>query len=479
MIKISNRVQKLRTSPFVMMAALASKCEGLVKLNNGSPGHGVIPEVQKAISSLNTQKISIYPTPHYGSLTARNNAVVYFQERYGLGFDVDQEINLTTGFTHLFHCLCSTIINPGDEVLLLAPYFPQYEQPIELAGGKVISLPTYSTNHWKPEIPVLQKAFEKHPEAKLIIFNYPNNPTGGTLSFSDWNEIIDFLMEEIVRRNSSGASFPLVLLDDAYVPQFHHGSFSKHPTFGRALHHRIAQSNDAEKKILNQLLTCCLFACTLSKEGMGGTLLGLAASKNQKLMNAMRIPQKASVITSNCSGEMALSVIVKPDPDKTIKWAGKMYSDRLNQLASGLNDIFERHKICKTEMNKPARFVPNAGMYLYVDFSALKGKVITNEFLEKLRSLAGNHLNVEELFFDNQFCINTEIALWLLLEAKVSAIPIGNPDACYLRFSVGMAQALALDNQQYTDRKQTENNGKLLIQRALHQIDIAMDNLLN
>ena len=481
MIQISDRIQNLEESPFVIFAALASKLNDVVSLNSGSPGHGVIPKVQETIHKVSTKDISIYPTPHYGSLKAREDAAQYFLQRYGLEFDLHHEINLTTGFTHLFHCLCTTIINPGDTALFIEPIFPQYQQPVALAGGKMVVIPTKEKDSWKPQPEVIKTAFSNHPDAKIIVFNYPNNPSGATLTLEDWQGIIDILIEEISRRQQLKISPPLILLDEAYVPLFHHGEVNEHPTFGLALHNRLQTAQPSEMASLQNLRESVLIACTLSKEGNCGTLLGLGASKNVKLLQAMRIPQKSTVITSNAMGEVALSALIERDYQKTLQWAGSLYESRLNQLAEGLNTIFEKQGITNSGEtdNKPASFIPEAGMYLYANFSSFKGCQVTADFLERLQVLAEGKLNLESLYLQNQINTNFEVALWLLVEAKVSTVPIGSPEDCYLRFSVGLPQAVAETSAKTIDRQKTEEQGKQLIGQALLQIEQELPKLIS
>lgn len=481
MIEISQRINSLKESPIVTFAALASQCNGVVSLNAGSPGHGAIPGVQEAIHQVSTKDISFYRTPHYGSLKARKDAAQYFLQRYGLEFDPHREINLTSGFTHLFHCLCTTIINPGDTALFIEPFFPQYEQPFALAGGKMVTIPTQEQDKWKPQPEAIKTAFSNYPDAKMIVFNYPNNPSGATLTLEDWNGIIDILIEEISRRKQLKISPPLVLIDEAYVPLFHHGEVNEHPTFGLTLHKRLQGAQSSEISSLHQLMESVLIACTLSKQGNGGTLLGLGASKNVKLLEAMRIPQKATVINSNAMGEVALSAVIERDPKKTIQWAGTLYESRLNQLAQGLNTIFEKQGITNSDGTgqKPASFVPQAGMYLYANFSHFKGCQVTADFLERLRVLADGKLNLESLYLHNHINTSLEVALWLLVEAKVSTVPIGRQEDCYLRFSVGLPQAVVETSAKTTDRQKTEEHGKKLISQALLQIEQALPKLIN
>ena len=271
------------------------------------------------------------------------------------------------------------------------------------------------------------------------------------------------------------------MLDEAYVPLFHHGEVNEHPTFGLALHNRLQSAQPSEMAALHELRESVLIACTLSKEGNCGTLLGLGASKNVKLIEAMRIPQKATVITSNAMGEVALSAVIQSDPHRTIQWARTLYESRLNQLAEGLNTIFEKHGIThssETEQ-KPASFVPQAGMYLYANFSHFKGCQVTTDFLKRLRVLAEGKLNLESLYLHNQINSSLEVALWLLVEAKVSTVPIGRQEDCYLRFSVGLPQGVVETDPKTIDKQKTEENGKSLISQALLQIEQALPKLIN
>ncbi|MEM1172239.1 MAG: pyridoxal phosphate-dependent aminotransferase [Cyanobacteria bacterium P01_H01_bin.35] len=478
MSQISARVQNLPASPFVTFAALGSKCDNVISFRSGSPGHGLIPGVQSAINQVRSVDISLYRVPHYGSPKARKDAAQYFQERYGLDFDSSQEINITSGFTHLFYCLCTTILNPGDIVLLIEPTFPQYQQPIELTGAKRVIISTKEEDNWKPKPEAIKTAFENYPDAKMIVFNYPNNPSGAVLTEADWNGIIDTLIVEVDRRATVGGTPLLVLSDDAYVPLFHHQDSHEYATLGSTLQKRLNLAQSSEKYSLEQLMESFFIICTLSKEGVGGLLLGMGATKNTKLLEFLRTTQKATVISSNALGEIALSAIIQPDPHNTLKWAGKLYASRLNQLALGLNSIFEKHGLLKIFNHQPANFVPPAGMYLYTNFSHLKGLKVSVDFLERVRTLVEGKFDFQSLFSQNQINTSLDVGLWLLLEAKVNAVPMGKPEDCYIRFSVSLPQAIVESSPQATDRQKTEEKGEKLINQALSQIDQSLQEFM-
>lgn len=477
MSQISARVQNLPASPFVIFGALGRKCANVISFASGSPGHGLIPGVQSAIYQARSVGISLYRAPHYGSPKARLDAAQYFQKRYGLEFEPSQ-INITSGFTHLFYCVCTTILNPGDTVLLIEPIFPQYQQPIELAGGKRVIIPTKEEDYWKPKPGAIKTAFENYPDAKMIVFNYPNNPSGAVLTEADWNAIIDTLMAEIDRRVAVGGTPLLVLSDDAYVPLFHHQDSHEYATLGATLQKRLSLAQSSEKYSLEQLMESFLIICSLSKEGAAGLLVGMGATKNTKLLEFLRTTQKAMIISSNFLGEIALSAIIQPDPHNTLKWAGKLYASRLNQLALGLNSIFEKHGLLKVFNYQPASFIPPAGMYLYTNFSHLKGLKVSVDFLERIRILVEGKFGFQSLFCQNQINTNLDVALWLLLQAKVNTVPTEKPKDCYVRFSIGLPQAIIEISPQAIDRQKTEEKGQKLISQALNQIDQSLQELI-
>ncbi|NEQ39669.1 MAG: pyridoxal phosphate-dependent aminotransferase [Okeania sp. SIO3I5] len=474
---ISARVQNLPASPFVIFGALGRKCDNVISFASGSPGHGLIPGVKSAIYQARSVEMSLYRAPHYGSPKARTDAVQYFQQRYGLEYD-SSEINITAGFTHLFYCVCTTILNPGDVVLLIEPDFPQYQQPIELAGAKRVIIPTKEEDNWKPKPEAIKTAFENYPDAKMIVFNYPNNPCGAVLTEADWNAIADTLMTEVDRRATVGGTPLLVLTDDAYVPLFHHQDSHESATLGATLQKRLSVAQGAEKHSLEQLMESFFITCSLSKESVAGLLVGIGATKNTKLLEFLRITQKATLISSNFLGEVALNAIIQPDPHNTLKWARKIYASRLNQFALGLNSIFEKHDLLKVFDRQPASFVPPAGMYIYTNFSHLKGLKVSVDFLERIRTIVAGKFDFQSLFCQNQINTNLDVALWLLVQAKVNAVPMGKPEDCYVRFSIGLPQALVEISHQEIDRQQTEEKGEKLISQALNQIDQSLQKLI-
>jgi aspartate/methionine/tyrosine aminotransferase len=430
-------------SPIVEVARLAAQKKEVWGFHSGSPGHGCPEEVLRQLQNISIEHLSRYGTPHYGSDSGRLRAVEYFKARYNLTFCSKTQVNLSSGFTHFFKALTETIIDRDDPVLLIEPIFPQYLQPLHTCGAQVFTMSTTAKEQWKPSPQRLAEQLELR-NYKLLIFNYPNNPSGATLTETDWNQILDVLMQH--GRRNGFENLPIVLSDDAYAPLIHApaktDSLEPIPiTLGQAVSRRLKHSDPENKTELYQLLKRIVFAASLSKEGVAGSLLGLSASSNEQLIQAIRVGLKATVINSNSLGELALQKIYDGQSEN-LKWAKKLYAQRLNDLADGLDVVFEKHGF-----NKPVDFRPQAGMYLYANFESL-----------------------------DVFKTHLQAALWLLEKANLAVVPMGAPDKVRLRFSVGLPQCLVTKNNMVLHSK-TEESGKSLIDRTLESLDLALNHL--
>lgn len=485
MIELANRFQDLEESPIVLFSSLALQCQDVIRLNSGSPGHGVIPQVQDAEKQVSLVDMSTYRTHPFGSIKVRESVKEYYLKRYGMPFDPVTEINVTTGFTHLFKCVCETILNPGDIAAITDPVFPQYIQPILLTGAKLCTIPTKEEDRWKLKPEAIAEVLQQ--DIKMLVLNYPNNPTGAYLDWQEWHEIIDVLLQDIDRRERENKAFPLIVLDDAYVPLIHQGSITQHITYGKVLWEKIHTANSkTEIELLNKLMDSSIICCSLSKEGMAGVLAGMGASKNQELMAAIRIAGKSSVISVSSFGETAINSLVNASED-TLMLAGQLYERRLKQLADGLNSIFHQHKLISSDNfntkqlvpKKPISYIPQAGMYLFVNLSQLLGTYIQDDEVNKIKALCQNKFQKRELFKNNKLNSNFDIALWLLYDARVAVVPMGNEKQGYLRFSVGLPQAVIETKKGLLDFDKTQKYGEKILAEALERINFSIKSLID
>jgi aspartate aminotransferase len=93
------------------------------------------------------------------------------------GYDVEaSQVLVTNGGKHAVYNTFATLLDPGDEVLLPAPYWTTYPEPIRLAGGVPVVLPTDASTEFRVSVDQLEAALT--PRTKMLLFVSPSNPTG-------------------------------------------------------------------------------------------------------------------------------------------------------------------------------------------------------------------------------------------------------------------------------------------------------------
>src|SRR5947207_14398231 len=117
--------------------------------------------------------------------------VAKFQRENGLTYKPNQIIVGTGGKQVLYNALMATL-NPGDEVIIPAPYWVSYPDMVLLAGGTPVEVMTTMANGYKMKPEALERAIT--PRTKWIIFNSPSNPTGAAYARADLKAVTDVLV---------------------------------------------------------------------------------------------------------------------------------------------------------------------------------------------------------------------------------------------------------------------------------------------
>ena len=118
--------------------------------------------------------------------------IAKFQRENGLAYKPNQVIVGTGGKQVLYNALMATI-NPGDEVVIPAPYWVSYPEMVALAGGEPVAVVCTAQHGFKLQPDDLEKAIT--PKTKWIIFNSPSNPTGAAYTKSELQAITDVLVK--------------------------------------------------------------------------------------------------------------------------------------------------------------------------------------------------------------------------------------------------------------------------------------------
>lgn len=143
-------------------------------------------------------------TNSYGYLELREEICRYHKENFE-NYDYSPEnVMVVTGACHGLYLLFKSILNPEDEIILLAPFFPVYADQISLSGGKTVIVETKFENGFQIVKEDLEKAVTS--KTKAIVVNSPSNPTGVCYTLESLNIIREFAIENDI----------LVVADDVY-----------------------------------------------------------------------------------------------------------------------------------------------------------------------------------------------------------------------------------------------------------------------
>ena len=175
---LSDRIRALSDSQTLAMAQKSRelKAKGLdvISLSLGEPDFNTPDYIKEAAKkSIDDNYTKYPPVPGYDDL--RKAISRKFREENGLEYTPDQII-VSAGGKHSLANVMLCIINPGDEVIIPAPYWVSYYDQVVLAGGKPVIVEAEIENDFKVSPGQIEKAVTE--KTRLLLFNSPSNPTG-------------------------------------------------------------------------------------------------------------------------------------------------------------------------------------------------------------------------------------------------------------------------------------------------------------
>jgi len=188
-LRLAKRMGLIKPSGTIAMAERAREMErrGLrvYHLDVGEPDFDTPVHIKEAAIAALKEGFTHY-TSSRGLLELRE-AISEDLRKRGIDADPKSEILVTPGAKHAIYCACLSILDPGDEVLVLAPTWPTHFQCVEIAEARAIEVPCgedYSLNEEELKARVTGKT-------RMILMGSPNNPTGGVLSGEAVKTIVD------------------------------------------------------------------------------------------------------------------------------------------------------------------------------------------------------------------------------------------------------------------------------------------------
>ncbi|MDD5944587.1 MAG: pyridoxal phosphate-dependent aminotransferase [Clostridia bacterium] len=351
---------------------LRKEGKDVISFSIGEPDFDTPEHIRKAAIEAINEGFTRY-TPAAGILELRKAVAKKLKEENGLDYDYTQ-IVISNGAKHSLINSLMAIINPGDEVIIPAPYWLSYSEMVRIAGGTPVIVYTRKEDDFALTRKVLESGYSD--KTKAVIITTPSNPTGMVMPEEALREIADFAVEKDI----------IVIADEIYEKLIY-SKDKKHvsiASFGKEIYDRTITVNGVSKSY-----------------AMTGWRIGYTASplKIAKLMSSMQ-----SHMTSNPNSiaqKAALAAI--EGPQDCVEQMRVQFEKRRDY-------IYDR----VAKMPYVSALKPEGAFYLFIDFSGTYGKSYKGEKLESAAQIGA-------LLLDEQ------------LIAVVPCADFGMPD--YIRFS--------------------------------------------
>ncbi len=301
----AQRVRGLGTTIFAEMSDRARQT-GAINLGQGFPDtDGPTVVIEAAVDALRSGHNQYPPGPGIPPLRA---AIAAHQQRhYGIELDPDREVVVTTGATEGVAAALLGLVDPGDEVLVLEPYYDSYVAGIQMAGG-VRRPVTLRAPDFRLDLDELRAAVT--PRTRLLLLNSPHNPTGTVLTRTE----LEAVAEVAVRHDL------VVVTDEVY----------EHLTFDQVPHIPVASLPGMAERTLSVSSAGKTYSFTGWKVGW--------ATGPAHLVGALLAAKQFLTFTSGAPLQPAVALALGL-PDRLLTELGADLQRRRDLLCAGLSDL--------------------------------------------------------------------------------------------------------------------------------------------
>lgn len=341
---LAERILAVQRSPFYSIMELAAKRGNCIYLQLGEPDFTTPKHILEAAKKAMDEGHTHYG-PDRGSHELRQLIAQKIKKQYGADYNWENEILITAGGQAGLHIAVMALANPGDEIIILVPYYPPYLVNTTLAGAKPVFVTLRSEDGFIPDAAEIEKAVS--PKTKALILLSPNNPTGAVYPA----EVLKRLVELARARKF------MIISDEVYECLVYDG-----------LTHTSALSFPGAKQHVVQVNS---FSKTYA---MTGLRIGYVAASSEKLLQFLKYHHTVN-ISANVPSQLACVTAMK-GPQNSVEEMRQAYQKRRNLLVKLLNDIPGVH--CGT---------PKGAFYALADIRGLG--VPSLEFVEYLVQEAG------------------------------------------------------------------------------------------
>ncbi len=305
-MELAKRFSVQKPSGMVRVFRAIEKMQDVLNLSIGEPDFVTEPDIIEAGAKGAMEGFTHYP-PLQGYLDVREAACAYWERHHGYKSSPDN-VYISVGGLHIPWLAFSALLNPGDEVMLIEPYFTPYEAQIRGNGGVPVIIRTHEENNFTPTIEELRAAAT--PRTRGIILNYPGNPSGRVASLKQLEEIAEFVEEHDM----------FVLSDEIYESMIFNGG--KHICFAN----------------IDGMKERTLLASGVSKSHcMTGWRLGYLFAP-QNVINTMCVLSSFQTYGVNALSQKAAAYALNTQDEK-VKERAKIFGERMKFVSSKLNSM--------------------------------------------------------------------------------------------------------------------------------------------
>ena len=302
---LADRLAGVGTTIFAEMSALAMRTSS-VNLGQGFPDtDGPDSVLEAAVTALRSGRNQYAPGTGVPEL---RQAIADHQQRwYDLPVDPDREVLVTTGATEALAASFLALINPGDEVVALEPYYDSYVAGIGMAGGRRVPV-TLRAPHFRLDLDELRAAVT--PRTRMLLINTPHNPTGAVLDD-----------EELTGIAAVACAHDLIVLTDEVY---------EHLTFDGVAHRPLATYPGMRERTLSISSAGKTFSVTGWKVGW--------ACGPAELVTAVMTAKQFMTFTSGAPLQPAVAAALAL-PDEYFAEFGMALQGKRDRLCAGLREV--------------------------------------------------------------------------------------------------------------------------------------------
>ena len=340
-MRISERALAIEPSLTRQLFSMASQYDDVIDLTLGDPDIIPAEAIRAAAASAVMEGITRY-SANAGLISARTVIADTFYEEYQLEIDPAENMMMTVGGMEGLYLALASIINPGDEVIIHAPYYVNYVQMVRMCGGVPVLIETDENNNFLFTLEDVERAIS--PKTVAMIINTPCNPTGQIIN----GKLLDTLSKILVEKDL------LVISDEVYRTLVFEG---EHESI-------ITRPGMLERTIVIDSLS--------KRFAMTGYRIGFAVGPKQWIANMIKMQENVAACAPLPSQYAAIAAYSERKNNEELC---NIFKERCSLMADAINNSKKIHCL-----------KPVATFYLFVNIekTGMNSLDFAYELLEKV-----------------------------------------------------------------------------------------------